>query len=311
MEVRTPCCIKGHARRGPDPGGRWVKRIAWQGVDDHHVTMWLKMGRECPQNFTVARDVDVLVDRNDSLQVLVPSKKAKHYLPRFSGTLLIKRDIGMEMRAGRRIMYGGNAWEALLQLFDHLCFARHPAEIQMLSRIAARHADKHWLAPPQDSLHLEQVVGGAVRRISGEFAERTFLNPSRRIENAFQDDFRVGRYANTMPWGTYDLQRLAEKATCNRTLVFAERQPGGGGNHEEGMRADDHCNRHRPPTVPRHVQEAPEMAARVEAGGKRVGRVVHCPVVAEISGAGLRVFADDDAARHVLYALRRNMLSRV
>ncbi len=84
------------------------------------------------------------------------------------------------------------------------------------------------------------------------------------LDHAFEHEPGVGGHADAVFRGADDLQRLAEEAAGDVALVLAEGETGRGRDHEQGMAADHHGNRQRPAPLPRHGEQPPPMAARMQ-----------------------------------------------
>jgi hypothetical protein len=118
----------------------------------------------------------------------------------------------------------GHAREAFAQLLGHLRFARDAREVQVLGRMPADDVDQDRVVAAQDRLDLQQVVGRAVRRVAGEFAERPFVDSCGRVDHAFEHDLGVRRHAQAVARRAHDLERRAEQPAGDVALVDAERQ---------------------------------------------------------------------------------------
>ena len=202
--------------------------------------MRLEVGGQCPQYVFVAHDVDVLIHRDDGLQIRIPAQQPKHDLARFARARLAQGDIGMKVRARTGVVHCRHTGKTLLQLFHHFRFARHPSQVQMLGGVAAQYIHQHGIAPAQDALHPEQIIGGAVGGVTGEFAKRAFIDLLGRIDLAFEHVFGIGRHGDAMTRCAHHLQRGAEQAAGDVTLVRTQRQTRRAGQHEQRMGADHH-----------------------------------------------------------------------
>ena len=72
-------------------------------------------------------------------------------------------------------MQRGDGRKARLQLLAHLRFARQTGESQMLGVRTADYIDEPRIVTAHHRVDAQDVVGRAVRRIAGEFAERAFF----------------------------------------------------------------------------------------------------------------------------------------
>ncbi|MNK97791.1 hypothetical protein D3C87_1181380 [compost metagenome] len=164
----------------------------------------------------------------------------------------------------------------------------------MLGRIAADHIDQPRIAAAHHRLHAQQVVGGAIGRIAGELAERPFLDARRRVDHPFQHDLGVRRHGDAITRRPYHLKRRTEQPAGHVALVHAVRQSCRAGQHEQRMGADHHRHRQRLAGRRGALEHAPQVPARMQAGGDLAGRVQHRPVIAGVADAGLGVFGNQD-----------------
>ena len=257
--------------------------------------MRLEVRGQCPQYVFVAHDVDVLIHRDDGLQIRIPAQQAEHDLARFARARLAQGDIGMEMRARAGVVHCRDAGEALLELFHHFRFARHSSQVQMLGGVAAQHIHQHGIAPAQDALHPEQVVGGTVGGVAGELAERAFIHLLGRIDHAFEHIFGIGRHRNAMTRCAHHLQRGAEQAAGDMTLVHAQWQTRRAGQHEQRMGADHHRCGQGAAQFLCGLEQPPQMTARMQAGGQGILAMQHGAMKAHVAVALLRMLGNDHA----------------
>jgi hypothetical protein len=104
--------------------------------------MRLEMRGQRPQHLAVVRDVDIAVHRDHVFQVRVPAEQGEHDLPRLAIAALIQRHVAMKVRAGIRVMHGGDGGETRLELLAHFRFAGQPGEGQVFGVAAAHHVDQ-------------------------------------------------------------------------------------------------------------------------------------------------------------------------
>ena len=264
------------------------------------------MCRQRPEDLRVVADVDVLVDRDHRLHVGIPAEEREHDLARFALAACAQRHIGVEVHARVRVMQARHARKALHQLLGHLGLARHAREVQVLGRVAAHDVYKDGVLAAQQRVDAEKRVRGAIGGVTGEFAERAFVNSGVGVESAFEHDLRRGGHADAVLGRLHDLERRAEQAAGDAALIRAVGEPGRGGHHEERMRADHHRHRQRPLLLPGDLQRAPQMAARMQARRQLALRVQHRAVVAEIA----RLLTHHDAVGDVRRLVGLEMLEQ-
>ena len=261
VEARTARGIQPHPRGGAIDRGRRVERTAGQAVDGEHIQMRLEVRGQRPQHLAVVADVDITVHRDHGFQVRVPAEQGQHDLPRLAVAALIQRHVAVKMRAGIRVMHGGDGGETCLQFLAHFRFARQAREGQMLGVAAAHDVDQPGVLAPQQGVDAQHVVGRAIRGVTAEFAERAFLGVGRRVDGAFQHKLGVRRHTDAVARGFHQLQRCAEQTASDGTLIAAIGQARSGGEHEQRMRTDHHRHAQFFATLAGGLQHPPQVPA--------------------------------------------------
>ncbi|MNL35050.1 hypothetical protein D3C87_1570600 [compost metagenome] len=144
------------------------------------------------------------------------------------------------MGAGIGVVHGCHGGESSLEFLAHLRFPGQPCEGQVLGVTAADHVHQPGVLAPHQGVDPQHIVGRAIRGVTAELPERTFLGVGRRVNGAFQYVLRVRWHADAIAWGFHQLQWRAEQAPGHGAFVAAEGQARGGGQHEQRVRADHH-----------------------------------------------------------------------
>src|SRR5471030_1030030 len=167
----------------------------------------------------------------------------------------------MEVRAGVRVMKCCHGGKTRLQLLAHFRLARQTRERQVLGIWTADHVDEPCIATAHHGVDAKQIVGRAVRRITGELPERTFFGVLGRIDRAFEHELRSSRYTDAVTRRAHEFKRRVEQATGYRTLIRPERYPCGSGQHEQWMSTNHHRDAEHVAALLCALQHPPEVAA--------------------------------------------------
>ncbi|MNO94421.1 hypothetical protein D3C76_860390 [compost metagenome] len=261
-----------------------------------------------PQHLAVVADVDVAVHRDHGFQVRVPAEQGEHDLPRLAVAALLQGHVAMKMGAGIGVVHGGDGGETRLEFLAHFRFPGQPRQGQVFGVATADHVHQPGVLAPHQGVDPQHIVGRAVRGIAAEFTERAFFGVGRRVDGAFQHKLGEGRHADAIAGRLDQLQRLAKQTAGHRAFVAAEGQACRRGEHEQRMRANHHGHAQLLATLAGGLQHAPQVTARVQAGGEGLPGVAHRAVIAHVGDAGDRVLRNDDRVGDVGAAVAGEML---
>ena len=81
-----------------------VEGAAGKSVDSEQVLRGLEVGGQCPEHLGVIGDVDVVVNRDDRLEVGVPTQEAEHHLAGLTHAPLAELDVAVEVATRVRVV---------------------------------------------------------------------------------------------------------------------------------------------------------------------------------------------------------------
>ncbi|MNE64609.1 hypothetical protein D3C80_1600290 [compost metagenome] len=145
----------------------------------------------------------------------------------------------------------------------------------MLGVTSADHVHQPRVFAPHQGVDPQHIVGRAIRGIAAELAKRTFLGIGRRIDRTFQDKLGIGRYADAIKRGLDQFQWGTKQATCHCAFIAAERQTCCCGKHKQRMGADHHGHAQFFTALASGLQHAPQVTARMQAGGEGLPGMAH------------------------------------
>ncbi len=136
-------------------------------------------------------------------------------------------------------MHVAHRREAAAQVREHRRFARNAAQQQVL-QTAAHDGMEHRCLAVGNGIDFNHVALGALTVVLRKLAERALLLAGVGQQPTLDDDFRLGRYANTVGQALGHRQWAAMQRAGNLQLVVVYRHDGLRGHQRERIATDHH-----------------------------------------------------------------------